>query len=291
MISECTHRRLKIRKVRTKLSVFYLNLNTGSTYSIARLTDFKSFVEMIRTTRYRYNEWREAPLGLVFKYEGAQNAKDSAIALDYVGRVCNYYRILRYNRPCSWVQFIGFCALDFDNAIFRIECLPGRPPNLVFSGCTIGNYQSVVSLADRSKPQNSCALPAITLDKNTAVEKLSASHGTPSNCTPHSLRVYSYSETWQSKSVAKLLYTCPNVKEVFFSLDYPMDIPQRSTCLHTIQECAEKRIIQLDELVIDIRCQDVWTQVAPELTKCKISRVANYKPGVSGELRDWYMSG
>lgn len=146
------------------------------------------------------------------------DAYGTTVVLDYVRRIFKRIKKNGPRRDLAWVQFVNFWDLDFDGMEEAIERVPCSPPNLVFSQCTIANYESLVRLAERSRAPCS-KLPVVTLDQHTKILNLS----TGFDCPSHSLHIYNLNFKYNYSLNLTRLLSSPSIKKVKLSLD--SDLP------------------------------------------------------------------
>lgn len=161
--------------------------------------------------------------GLVFEFTGhREDATGSARAVDLVRQIFNYIHKMNWGKSLAWIQFIHFWSLDFSTTMGLrrdpIELVPGLPEDLVFSDCTIGNYQSLERLALRTtwNDDPSQCRTRITLDQGTIVWKLQSPKTPGAECHAHRLRICGFAKDYVQ--TANVLQLCPGIKEVVFAL-------------------------------------------------------------------------
>lgn len=135
---------------------------------------------------------------------------------------------MNWGKSLAWIQFIHFWSLDFSDAIGLrrdpIQVVPGSPNDLVFSECTIANYQSLERLALRTTwadDPTQCQT-RITLDQGTTVWNMQVPNVPGAECQVHSLRIRGF--TKYNVQTAKVLHSCPGIRQVVFSLEPDTDL-------------------------------------------------------------------
>ncbi|KAK7687004.1 hypothetical protein QCA50_009503 [Cerrena zonata] len=255
----------------TELCVYYHSTVTGATHTITSLQGFATFKNSLHTHALDPRHWINP--GLVFDFTGHHDdTVGSARAVDHVRQVLVHLHRMNWNKSLAWIQFIHFWSLDFSDAIGLrrdpIQVVPGSPNDLVFSECTIGNYQSLERLALRTTwadDPTQCQT-RITLDQGTNVYSMHVPNVPGAECQLHSLRICGVSK--YNMQTAKVLQMCPRLKRLMLSLEPDTNLKD---IIKSIQSSLNERppgYKLLPELIIDHNQppgQNPWIIIEGEL--------------------------
>ncbi|KAK7685339.1 hypothetical protein QCA50_011703 [Cerrena zonata] len=199
--------------------------------------------------------------GLVFEYTGPHHGSGPAEACADIRGIFDHIYKKRWSMVMFWhyIEFRGFRSVDIFplyNPKRLTLHMHGRPKELVFSGCTLDDYQTLELLALRSRyfwfKHRACEA-AIVLENGTSVSHVS----NPSTywsmhrgrCFRHKLEIRGFN--WSScLRVARVLALCRGITNLVIKLEPTMDWAEFHKCIGLLSLCLMSRTQSIPNLTI-----------------------------------------